>query len=88
MEVRITKDVRKHHTNQDFRCVVVKFTENDAFFPERLDWLPRFDDLQKIIETFVKCDKKYKEELRKMIKSILIDNENNQNNNRLDNFIQ
>jgi hypothetical protein len=59
MKVSITKDVYRHHTNENFKCVVVKFEPTDAFYENRMDWLPRFEEIQEIIRNFAKLDREY-----------------------------
>jgi hypothetical protein len=67
MIVTTTKRVLHHHTNDNFNCVVVKFEPRDAINLQRMDWLPSFDDLGKIIKAFVKLDRTYVTPIENML---------------------
>lgn len=72
MIVKITKNVYRHHTNDEFNVVLVKFEPCDSFFKERMDWIPRFEDLAQIVKGFIRLDQNYANELLGIVKEEII----------------
>jgi len=82
MKVNITKDVFSHHTNPEFNVVIVHFEPQDQnYFPDRHNWIPRWYQLEEIIKAFIKCEPEYAQELIGIIKDSLANKQK-----RLDNL--
>jgi hypothetical protein len=72
MKVIITSDVRRHNRNKHYPCLLVVFGPNDAFDPDRLNWMPRFQDLEKIIREMCKLDPGFVGVLEGVIQETLV----------------
>lgn len=59
MRLRITEKVDSHHTNPDYKCIIVEFLRSDKNIRIRslrrtevlLDWLPTDEELFKLFQT-------------------------------------
>lgn len=60
MKIEIRTGVESHHTNDNYSCMVVQFDNSDSNFSLlKRNWMPRFDELKRIIETMVDVDPEF-----------------------------
>jgi hypothetical protein len=72
LEVIITSDIRRHNRKGNYPCLLVVFGPDDAFDSDRLNWMPRFQDLEKIIREMCKLDPGFVGVLEGVIQETLV----------------
>lgn len=67
MRIILTDNVRNHKFNDSYKCVVVKFEPSvDAHFSvERLDWLPKDDEILALTRALFVYSPSFRRELER-----------------------
>lgn len=67
MKIRITKHTYSHHTNQEYKCVIVSFEPTDTSFFSKEDWMPKDDEVLAIVRAMIERSDTFEPKLRKLI---------------------